>query len=256
MRQLVKKYKDSRILVLGSNDVENVVLDLSESYVLDSTDKALYATHYGFTKTTSVEEVVHQNPTQYPFRHHDRRESPHATEPVSAAMIMHDPTDWALELQVLVDVFIGGDPPGVGRPCASQTPLYVSNRDFTFAGAYPAPPFAQGSFTDCLMLLYEKMTQKKLQFTCFGKPFPSQVKYAETLLEQLSGQTLSRIYGIGDNPDSDVQGANLAKNWCSILLKTGIYDGKTYPTHKPDFLCETIGHAMDWIYSQHRVSQT
>lgn len=76
------------------------------------------------------------------------REPPDANEPIAAAMIMHDPTDWALELQVLVDVLIGGNPPGVRCPYDSQTPLYVSNRDFTFAGAYPAPRFAQGLFSN------------------------------------------------------------------------------------------------------------
>lgn len=35
---------------------------------------------------------------------------------------------------------------------------------------------------------------------------------------------LSRIYMIGDNPYTDIQGANLA-GWCSILVKTGIWNG-------------------------------
>lgn len=71
------------------------------------------------------------------------REPSRVNEPIAAAMNMHDPTHWASEFQVLADVLIGGNPPGFRCQCDSQTPLYVSNRDFTFSGAYPATSFAQ-----------------------------------------------------------------------------------------------------------------
>lgn len=73
------------------------------------------------------------------------RQAPFHDEHVDAIIIMHDPIDWAPEIQVAVDVLIGGDPPGSGRPCGTQTPLFVSNDDFVFSGAYPFPRFAQGS---------------------------------------------------------------------------------------------------------------
>lgn len=38
-----------------------------------------------------------------------------------------------------------GEPAGSGRPCGTQTPLFVSNDDFVFSGAYPFPRFAQGT---------------------------------------------------------------------------------------------------------------
>jgi hypothetical protein len=37
-----------------------------------------------------------------------------------------------------------GNPPGSGRLDGKQTPLFVSNDDFIFSGAYPYPRFAQG----------------------------------------------------------------------------------------------------------------
>ena len=58
---------------------------------------------------------------------------------------MHDPIEWAPEIQVTVDVLIGGDPPGSGCPSGKQTPLFLSNDDFVFSGAYPFPRFAQGT---------------------------------------------------------------------------------------------------------------
>jgi ribonucleotide monophosphatase NagD (HAD superfamily) len=63
-----------------------------------------------------------------------------------------------------------GDVPGSGRADGKQTPLYVSNDDFVFSGAYPHPRFAQGAFTRCLKLLYETHTGKPLEVTRYGKP--------------------------------------------------------------------------------------
>jgi hypothetical protein len=39
------------------------------------------------------------------------RLAPHHDEPIEAIIIMHDPIDWAPEIQVAVDVLIGGTVP-------------------------------------------------------------------------------------------------------------------------------------------------
>jgi hypothetical protein len=87
--------------------------------------------------------------------------------------------------------------------------------------------------------------------------FPSNVlfllihSYAERLLNALSGQSepLKHMYGIGDNPLSDIQGANNAGDeWTSVLVRTGIYDGSKAPEHEPDVIVDGVYEAIQHIY--------
>jgi HAD superfamily hydrolase (TIGR01456 family) len=152
MRDLVAHYGDKRVLLMGSSDVHNV------------------ARHYGFQKLVTVNDLVHHHPGQFAFGSYEQRTAPFDGEPIEAIISMHDPIDWGVEIQVAVDVLIGGDPPGSGRADGSQTPLFVSNDDFLFSSAYPHPRFAQGAFTMCLQTLYKARTGKDLELTRYGKP--------------------------------------------------------------------------------------
>ncbi|CAH0473589.1 unnamed protein product [Peronospora belbahrii] len=233
MREIATIYGDKRVLVMGSHDVLRV------------------AKCYGFKKVVSVEDLLHHYPTQYPFIHYAHIPALHHEEPIEAIIVMHDPIDWAPEIQVAVDVLVGGDPPGIGRKPAKQTPLFVSNDDFVFSGEYPVPRFAQGAFTRCLKLLYEDLTGRKLVVTNYGKPHKVTYDYAERLLKKISGQRepLKRVYGIGDNPYSDIQGANNAGDaWTSVLVRTGIYNGSTNPEHEADVVVDGVYDAIKHIY--------
>lgn len=90
--------------------------------------------------------------------------------------------------------------------------------------------------------------------TRYGKPHPISYRYAERLLvhdarsigalprdtaphESHTHQPypLKRIYAIGDNPASDIAGANAAHghccDWVSILVRTGVFQDD--PGHHP-----------------------
>ena len=63
-----------------------------------------------------------------------------------------------------------------------------------------------------------------------GKPHKVTFDYAQATLGALaeeSGRTVDKIYMIGDNPHTDIKGANEAKAggapWESVLVKTGIF---------------------------------
>ncbi|TMW60080.1 hypothetical protein Poli38472_000122 [Pythium oligandrum] len=235
MRGLAEKFRDSRILLLGSSDVNNV------------------AREYGFKKITTVEDLARHSPGQFAFKTYEQKNAPYHDEPIEAIIIMHDPIDWAPELQITVDVLIGGNPLGSGRPDGTQTPLFISNEDFVFSSEYPFPRFAQGAFMSCLRLLYNKYTGKDLEVTHYGKPHAVTYAYAEALLNKIAGRTASNplksIYGIGDNPHADIQGANNAgDHWSSILVRTGIYDGTKDPEHIPDVYADTVFEAIQYIY--------
>ncbi|TDH69601.1 hypothetical protein CCR75_002573 [Bremia lactucae] len=240
MRELAIAYEYKRVLILGSHDVWHV------------------AKCYGFKKVVSVKDLLHHFPTQYPFNHYEQKPAPHYEEPIDAIIVMHDPIDWAPDIQVAVDVLIGGDPPGSGHPLGKQTPLFVSNDDFTFSGAYPFPRFAQGAFTQCLKTMYENLTGLQLEVTKYGKPHSVTYNYAKRLLHTTSGQSkpLKRIYGIGDNPSSDIQGANNAGDeWTSVLVRTGIYDGCKPPEHEPDVIVDDVWDAIEYIYKREGIKE-
>jgi len=49
---------------------------------------------------------------------------------------------------------------------------------------------------------------------------------------------------VGDNPESDIAGAN-AHGWNSILLRTGVYQGGT-PTHAPTVISDDVEQGVMW----------
>jgi len=65
---------------------------------------------------------------------------------------------------------------------------------------------------------------------------------------------LERYYGIGDNPYSDIQGANNAgKNWTSILVRTGIFQGSNHHEHPADIVCDNVEDAVNWILKKEAI---
>ena len=96
--------------------------------------------------------------------------------------------------------------------------------------------------------------------THFGKPSVETFAFAERKLKAhrraLLGEgdrepeiKLKREYMIGDNPESDICGANNYVNsgtdWDSILVKTGVYRSGT-PEHEPKAIVTDIKAAVQW----------
>ncbi|ETV95276.1 TIGR01456 family HAD hydrolase, variant [Aphanomyces invadans] len=238
MRDLAKKFGDSKVLVLGAYEVMDV------------------AQHYGFKKVVSVQDLARHSPAQYPFLKWDPTPSPFPDDPIEAIVVLHDPIHWAQDLQIAVDVLVGGDPLGSGRPDGGkQTPLFVSNDDFTFSGAYPVPRFAQGAFTRCLQLLYEQHTGKPLEVQRFGKPHAVTYRFAEDVMQAQAAGPVERYYGIGDNPYSDIQGANNAgDHWTSVLVRTGIFTDTNHAEHPADVVLDAVDDAVQWILANETTS--
>ncbi|RHY16209.1 hypothetical protein DYB36_006102 [Aphanomyces astaci] len=164
--------------------------DLAKTFGSTSTSSAQ---HYGFNKVVSVQDIARQSPSQYPFVKWDP--TPFPDEPIDAIVVLHDPIHWAQDLQIAVDVLVGGTPLGSGHKQGRQTPLFVSNDDFTF---------------------------------------------------------IERFYGIGDNPYSDIQGANNAgDHWTSVLVRTGIFtDVDNHQQHPADVVVDGVDDAVEWILAQ------
>jgi ribonucleotide monophosphatase NagD (HAD superfamily) len=101
---------------------------------------------------------------------------------------------------------------------------------------------------------YEQQTGQRLTITCYGKPTPLTYEFAETRLNQLLAQTpyssLSRIFMIGDNPASDIQGANNRGGiWTSVLVRTGVFQNGTNDSRFPAHcVVEHVGEALDYAF--------
>lgn len=192
MRELVGIHGDERVLVLGCRN-----------------EKAV-AARYGFRKVVSPQQLAAQHDGLYPFiPRPEMEEDPHRDEPIGAILIMHDPIDWALEIQVCCDVLMDRIP---GIMHAKNVPVYNSNEDFVFAGAFPHPRHAQGTFLACLSHIYSMHSGEQLDVVRFGKPNAVTYRYTERLLMRQQRELhqtdapFEKIFMIGDNPAADIRG--------------------------------------------------
>lgn len=239
MRPLAKQLGDRQVLVSGRGLVAEV------------------AKAYGFKRVVTPRCIVKAVPEAVPFFEdqgamvleghaatHHREPLPAGTEadPIRAVLVMTDPSNWYLDLQLIIDVILGkgvlGRRPEETLPGDDEVQVYLSNPDLLWQAEWPAPRFGQGALAACLDALHRQLTGQPLKATTFGKPSPETYRLTEQqLLKQADqlGLTLphstdphhspfSAIYAIGDNPYSDVAGANAAgEPWVSVLVtKTGV----------------------------------
>ncbi|CAG8556713.1 19637_t:CDS:10 [Rhizophagus irregularis] len=138
----------------------------------------------------------------------------------------------------------------------TNIPLYFSNPDIIWSNDFPISRYAQGSFRICLDFLAEVITGHKLKYKLFGKPEPVTYLYAAEKLRKFAMKFTDenvpnrRIYAVGDNPASDIAGANRA-GWTSILVRTGVFSGKVNdPINPANHVVDNILHAVEWIFSK------
>jgi HAD superfamily hydrolase (TIGR01456 family) len=147
----------------------------------------------------------------------------------------------------------------VSDPQNPAVPIIFSNNDLLWANDYPLPRFGQGAFRITVENLYRQMNRlqphENLVSTILGKPYKIQYDYAHHVLidwrnklqngSKLHGTEIAsqlqyrdqilppigqspenspfdKIYMVGDNPESDIIGAN-KNGWESVLLRTGVY---------------------------------
>lgn len=127
--------------------------------------------------------------------------------------------------------------------------------DFVYAAHNVRPRITQGAFRMCIQTLYKHATGRELEYVQYGKPSAGTFAYAESMLraqQQLLRQTQDKfdtIYMIGDNPLSDIQGANEAgEPWFSILVRTGVFQGGDNDLQHPaKYVCGDIEEAFKFI---------
>lgn len=247
---------------------------------------------YGFKHVVTPGDILVSHPDIWPFSHvfMDYYKSfakplPKPIEPESkyglkfdAIFVYNDPRDWGLDSTIIIDLLLSrqgvmgtlsaknGDRslPDNGYLQDGQPMLYFSNPDLWWASSHSLPRLGQGGFRECLAGVWRKVTGgNALKATIIGKPHKTTYRFAEQCLRdhraELFGTSasktpLKRVYMIGDNPESDIKGANRYKSsfgseWSSILVKTGVYTGGT-PAEQPTHIAEDVNAAVTWALEQ------
>ncbi|TDH68192.1 hypothetical protein CCR75_004105 [Bremia lactucae] len=220
MRELARKHGNELVLAVGK----------------DGTELHQVLANYGFKHVVTVDQLHRHFPSMYPdvsvhepLEHNGRFN----LQPFGAILVLIDPIYWGRELQVIMDVLCS--PNGLfGLRTASTTsqrsdrqciPLYSACSDFQYVGEFHLPRYGAGAFHAVLEDLYTRTTGYQLTKTLYGKPQRSSYTYTESLLDA-QHPNVTRIYMVGDNPQTDIWGANEAGGrWKSILTLTGMHPG-------------------------------
>jgi len=241
------KYANKPVLVLGGKP--GVLRRVAESY--------------GLQEVYTTLDVKAWNPHVWPL--HDltpeERASTKAidfsTTPISAIFIFHDPRNWALDVQIMMDIiqsrgFIERRRPVEG---ASPVELIFCNPDLLWRSEFPRPRLGQGAFREAFQAVFKAVTGAPYPHVQYGKPTKPTYEFAEKMLRaqmrevhgaSVEPDTQGRFYMVGDNPESDIAGANAA-GWSSVLVHTGVYDpADGPPAHSPTHEVENVEAAVRW----------
>ena len=242
-KSLLPQYSQSNVLVIGGDSCMQVAKD------------------YGFVNAVSSFDIHNANPNVYPLKRADKK-SPSATITeavgahsidIQAALVFGESVNWGLDIQILTDLSLSRTP---SHTCSDATsgdrekplpfPIYACNADIVYSATHEKPRYTQGAFMHCFSSLLQHYTDSMRpppgqvhrhdcapllpQIEFYGKPFRVQYDYAELALASVAERSgvcaPIRYYGVGDNPRSDVRGANQAgPMWRSVLVRSGLFKG-------------------------------
>lgn len=240
---LASQFGNKKVLLIGRDECTSV------------------AQTYGFHHVVTPKILLETTPHLLPTRKMNVQRHPSGSDldsnDIAACFIFHDPIDWSLEMQVLHDVVLDS----MQRPeylrTKSHLPVFACNADLVYATEHPLPRFTQGAFVESFKHLFQLThPQRSIHIEYYGKPFPVQYAYAEAVIGDICTlknlPTVTRFYGIGDNPKSDIRGANNAGcNWRSLLVRTGLFqdaDGTGNDAEDPaDAVFPSVLEAVEFI---------
>lgn len=259
--------KDKNILITGS--------DAAKSRTIAET--------YGFKNVITPADILMAHPTIWPFEPlmeelyaATARPLPNPQPKIDAMFVFNDPRDWALDIQIITDLLLSAG--GVlgtysakngkaGWQSDGQPALFFSNPDLVWAAHYPLPRLGQGAFQAAIAGIWRQITGgEELRRTVIGKPHRPTYQYAERVLNQYRAQSLGAdarglaplrsVYMVGDNPESDIRGANdfhspAGTSWHSVLVRTGVWSPERgEPAHPPKMIVDNVAAAVDWALRQ------
>ncbi|POM78775.1 TIGR01456 family HAD hydrolase [Phytophthora palmivora] len=213
MRELADKHGEDLVLAVGK----------------DCAELRKVMANYGFKHVVTVDQLHRHFPTMYPdvkvtdpLKHDGRFDS----QPFAAVFVLIDPIYWGRELQIVMDVLCSPDGllgqrtvEGDGNGERQHVPLYSACSDFQY-----------------------------VEKTLFGKPQRTSFEFAETLIDA-QHEDVERIYMVGDNPKTDIRGANeTGGRWKSVLTLTGMHNGpENHEEHPAYEVVDDVAQALAFI---------
>ncbi|ODQ67755.1 HAD-superfamily hydrolase [Nadsonia fulvescens var. elongata DSM 6958] len=266
-KELAKKY--NRVLVIGGDG------DICRGV----------AQEYGFRDVVRTTDIIRANPTIWPYSRFSATELEEWTRPdyldlynssselgsIDAILVFNDPRDWGSDIQIVLDLLCSQNGRLGTRRDLNQNhtssnnlkipaiPIHFSNNDMLWANDYPLPRFGQGAFRSIVQRLYKDLTGTDLVYTVIGKPEAETYDFGYKMLaswrEQHLGLTedsLKKVYMVGDNPASDIMGAN-NYGWDSMLVRTGVFQDGDLPTivAKPKYIFNDVLEAVNFAIQKH-----
>ncbi|CAE6357500.1 unnamed protein product, partial [Rhizoctonia solani] len=234
IKSLVPKYKGKAVLVLGG--IGDSVRRVAESYGLDAyTPLDILA-----WESTFVSIVLHMGAQYSSFSYHllqnsispfhtlseeersTTRPGNFSTTPIHAVIVFHDPRNWLLDTQIVCDVLQGRYVESslweeMKKANPNPVDLIFCNPDLIWRAAFPQPRLGQGGFITAFQAVYQAQFGKTYPFTQYGKPYKDTYDWAKVVLRNQLAEVeqvdvnhveMPPIYMIGDNPASDIAGAN------------------------------------------------
>uniref|UniRef100_A0A2K6TQA8 Haloacid dehalogenase-like hydrolase domain-containing 5 n=2 Tax=Saimiri boliviensis TaxID=27679 RepID=A0A2K6TQA8_SAIBB len=148
---------------------------------------------------------------------------------IEGVLLLGEPVRWETSLQLIMDVLLSNGSPGTSLATAPypHLPVLASNMDLLWMAEAKMPRFGHGTFLLCLETIYQKVTGKDLRYEgLMGKPSILTYQYAEELLQRQAERRgwaapIQKLYAVGDNPMSDVYGANLFHQYLQKATRDG-----------------------------------
>ncbi|KFO94088.1 Cat eye syndrome critical region protein 5, partial [Buceros rhinoceros silvestris] len=181
---------------------------------------------------------------------------------IEGVILFGEPVRWETSLQLIIDVLLSNGNPGAELQDIPypHLPVLACNMDLLWMAEAKMPRFGHGTFLLCLETIYKKVTGQELKYEALiGKPSTVTYRYAEYLIKEQAEKQgwkspIRRLYAVGDNPMSDIYGANLYNNYLnnsvesceSILVCTGVY------RHNADILSKTEESSTETVFHGHR----
>ena len=277
--ELRKQYEGKTVLVIGGHEGGNLVRKVAEddygfsSVVTPADILCAYPSIWPFASQFLPHYKEHARPLPLPI---NPTAGAGGSLKIDGVFVYNDPRDWGLDSTVLLDLLLSsqgllgtlspknGDNtlPNNGYQQDSQPAVYFSNPDLFWASSHALPRLGQGGFQAAFRGLWNTVTNGAvlLNTTTIGKPSQHAYEFAETRLrahrKALFGHVglndpLRKVYMIGDNPESDIRGANEyvsqhGTQWRSVLVETGVHQRGSEPKYTPNVIVQDVGEAVRW----------
>ncbi|XP_062472585.1 haloacid dehalogenase-like hydrolase domain-containing 5 isoform X2 [Pezoporus occidentalis] len=140
---------------------------------------------------------------------------------IEGVILFGEPVRWETSLQLITDVLLSnGNPDSELQDIPyPHLPVLACNMDLLWMAEAKMPRIGHGTFLLCLENIYKKVTGRELKYEALiGKPSTVTYRYAAYLIQEQAEKQgwnvpIRRLYAVGDNPMSDVYGANLYNNY-------------------------------------------